>query len=760
MDEKSAQVQGSNGLNQFLGRPPSLLQFFARLPKWFVSHRLEVLLTVLLIVLLTTGAFVALFGTDQGRDLLQLALDQKSALTLFSGLSVAMILVVFLLRTVAKGAPKSDPGTIIYVTAFGKLVAKGAPKSDPGTAHRDDLEEWFVLLILTAFGMAIVAGWYGKSVWLGIEVYFTGGMIGAVVVALVVQFFERSPMCAGYIFLCFSIVCLLAVAYSPTEIGATFGSPLLLTVLLILWILFVFALAAIGFLSGRPGYGIKGAFFGVMVWLVVKLLGIDPFSLGYLDRDYVRQQDGPRSDTLPTLKAAYLAWRKKQTEPVPQLVLVAAAGGGIRASYWTSLVLTRLADRGTDLRGKLFAASGVSGGSLGLGVSYGLLSAPAFTCAAAGDIREPCVKLFHRQDFLVGPLGATLAGYPANIFVPFFPRRNYALEIGWERAWQDTVGHQSPVARAFSAPMTALWPEDGRNRPLLLLNATSARSGERVMSADVRTDWIYLQTPCRLNLAEEINLSLSAAIGASARFPIVSDWGWLWRPKSPGCGRLEGVADGGFYDNYGAATILDLLNGLASQNGGSVNLQRDVNLVVIQITSDPTRQMGCIFKKLDAESMSHDDTRSTDDYCSPPPQQTAFQNAAFNRLDEILQRELGLDVKLPRLSLEIEAFQTSFLGSGEPGVIDVETQARAVNGIKVAEMLRERTCALGGSYYHFAMTGAEAIPLNWTLSPTSQTRLSALLDRGRGKDRLDRLVTELRTGVGLGQCYTLARARK
>jgi hypothetical protein len=707
MDEKSPQEQSSNRVKELFAqtwaRRPSRKRFRPR--EWHRSNHLEVWLTVALIVGLPIVAISVLFGTELGRDLLELALDQTPAFILltpafilFSGLSGAIILVVFLAWTVVTGTLRSDP-----------------------------LEKFLTLLVLTALGMAIFAGSYSKSVWLGVGVYFVGCFIGGVVVMPVLPFFKY-PRRTGYTYLGISIICLLAVAYFSADIGGKFVSPVLLVLLAILWILFVFALAAIGFLSERRASGIMWAFLGVFVWLLVKTLFIDPFSLVHLDRDYVRQ--GPPSDTPPMLQkleAAYRAWREKQTEPVPKVVLVAAAGGGIRASYWTSLVLTRLADRGTDLRRKLFAASGVSGGSLGLGVSYGLLSAPAFTCAAASHLREPCVKLFHRQDFLVGPLGATLAGYPANFLVPFFKSRNYALEIGWERAWRDTVGQDSPLANAFSDPMTALWPKDKLNRPLLLLNATSARSGERVMSADVNIDWIDLQTSCRLNLAEEINLPLSAAIGASARFPFVSDWGWLWRPKSPGCGRLEGVADGGFFDNYGAATILDLLDGLASQKGGGVNLQRDVNLVVIQITSDPSREMGCLFKKLDAESRSHDGTGSTDDYCSLPPEQTAFQS--------------------------------SFLGSGEPSVIHVETQARAVNGIKIANRLRERTCALGGSYYHFAMTGAEAIPLNWALSPTSQTRLSELLDRGPGRDRLDRLVTELRTGVGLGQC-AFARAQK
>ena len=78
----------------------------------------------------------------------------------------------------------------------------------------------------------------------------------------------------------------------------------------------------------------------------------------------------------PTVGAAARAWYAQAKSaydevhgegPVPMLV-VATAGGGIRAAYWTATVLERLEadfkDQG-GVRPYLFAISGVSGGSVG-----------------------------------------------------------------------------------------------------------------------------------------------------------------------------------------------------------------------------------------------------------------------------------------------------------------------------------------------------------------------------------------------------------
>jgi hypothetical protein len=643
------------------------------------------------------------------------------------------------------------------------VVEPGSRKIVAAVNVNDAPPKELMLIIFTVMGMAFFAGYEG-GILLGIEVYFIS-VISSSLLTLLITLFD-GPY-EGYVVSALSIVGLVVVAYFPGQIGTYLGSPLLATVSIILWILFVFGLARIGVLAGRPGHGIKTMLLCVVaLWITGSILAfVTEHRHGYPSLDYVHESSGSQFLTpLPSLATAYKKW-DKQVDP-KTLVLVAAAGGGIRASYWTSLILTRLADRVEGLRGKLFAASGVSGGSLGLGLFYSLLSAPVLACAAVEpDSRrkrlEPCVSAFHENDFLAGPLGATLAGYPANaVFMRLFPSRNLALETGWERAWRKAVGEKNKDA--FSSPMTALWSDDG-HRPLLLLNATSTRSGERAIAADVRIvepDWIRLRRKCHLNIVEEINLPLSAAIGASARFPLLSDWGWIRQPKSKGCDKLEGVADGGFYENYGAETLIDLLDWLADPEGGHVNL-RNVRLVVIQITSNPSIEMGCLIKKLDADGWSTSDAKVTYDYCSPKTQVAAGDAQKPTSLEasgttSINDAPGAFDFALATLASLRERLASQ--DPIEPGVVKVAMQASEASGIGVAERLRQLVCSVGGSYYHFSMTGVKDIPLGWAISKTSRDRLSAILDNaGTAKSRLERLATELNTGAAQGQCLPTER---
>jgi hypothetical protein len=243
---------------------------------------------------------------------------------------------------------------------------------------------------------------------------------------------------------------------------------------------------------------------------------------------------------------------------------------------------------------------------------------------------------------------------------------------------------------------------------------------------------------------------LSASIGASARFPFVSDWGWVKISHADNCKQLEALADGGFYDNYGATTLIDLINKLKSIDADFFG---KFHVVVIQITSDPLRDTGCLFENLDA-----DKTDPAKNFCETEPPQPNFwtnivdEGARLVHLEGPVQPSAALRQFFTNVS---SMLQNAAFGGGGPGVMDVALQARAATGIDVAQSLRSITCSeLHGSYYHFGMTGAVDIPLGWALSQTSQDRLIKLItDRDDyRKRRLDRLIDELKTNKAQSQC--------
>src|SRR6266850_2324328 len=125
----------------------------------------------------------------------------------------------------------------------------------------------------------------------------------------------------------------------------------------------------------------------------------------------------------------------KENRPAP-IVFVATAGGGIRAAYWTAVALGHLSDQLPKFPDRVFAISGVSGGSLG---------AVAMEALFASENPPPqgfkeAAKSLLQHDFL-GP--AILRMAFTEVVMPLsdvvgFTDRGKALELGWSAAWRRT----------------------------------------------------------------------------------------------------------------------------------------------------------------------------------------------------------------------------------------------------------------------------------------------------------------------------------
>lgn len=207
----------------------------------------------------------------------------------------------------------------------------------------------------------------------------------------------------------------------------------------------------------------------------------------------VRLKDAAAGNRV-TIDAALDQWGRRQTEvttarpagsePIP-LVFVASAGGGIRAAYWTTIVLNCLVKNqdnagwkpiGMDMNNvcthrmsmdSVFLASGISGGSLGLAVTKAFKDAPAVPWS------EPLGKDF---------LGPTVAGVAFRDLPNAFVRLRATgqdsaavLEKSWEKSVRDAKGDLESgfLATAWSTP-------DRLDFPLLALSGTSVTDGCRV----------------------------------------------------------------------------------------------------------------------------------------------------------------------------------------------------------------------------------------------------------------------------------------
>ena len=266
-------------------------------------------------------------------------------------------------------------------------------------------------------------------------------------------------------------------------------------------------------------------------------------------------------DERPTVAAAASAWYKQAEAaygkahgegPVPMLI-VATAGGGIRAAYWTATVLEKLAgdfENEGGVRPYLFAISGVSGGSVGAAAFDAALVQRDESQCKAGDATCPLSTKFLTADFLAPALASLVFVDTPSSFLPFGQDdRGTALERSFESA----------SGGLLTRPFLSLFPykknpaAEGRApwRPILLLNATHEETGKRIITGHVLIERnVFIDSLDALHVLGK-DVRASTAAHNSARFTYISPAGDL--------GDKHGsVIDGGYFENYGALSALEL----------------------------------------------------------------------------------------------------------------------------------------------------------------------------------------------------------
>jgi hypothetical protein len=506
----------------------------------------------------------------------------------------------------------------------------------------------------------------------------------------------------------------------------------------------------------------------VFLLLLVWLLGAGALDKqgSYYDARVV-QPASPEAAALDrralTSGSTFSAWADREaTGGATPLLFVSAAGGGIRAAYWTSVVLRcvlegigddpacRYGGDAASARasgGAFFAASGISGGSLGL-ASY-----------VAHLRHDPAAGWPERRldDDYVAP--AIAWGLWADLPLAFLRRgggtdRDEVLERAFERSWDEQLSDQgltgllwrggastegTPLAEGFFE----LWATSGSRGPipLLLLNGTKVQDGCRfnvsVINAAVDGDarrrstvderlvedclalrlfeWrpnvrpenqIYVFPARRdeFSLASTDDLQdflcgtdraaaqaepaedvrLSTAVMLSARFPWVMPSGRLTR-----CGREDvspiNLVDGGYFDTSGASPLVELWSEIAAEVGRRNGAGACIVPVFIQI-----------------DTGYDDPTRATP---SRPPEALVPPKAA-------------LAARNAREANARQAAALAFSGPFPPGTKATRPGVTEVD--RFAHM------------YPHAHPGSKA-PLGWTLSGTARRDLRRQLRTNHGE---------------------------
>ena len=389
-------------------------------------------------------------------------------------------------------------------------------------------------------------------------------------------------------------------------------------------------------------------------------------------------------------------------------VVVAISGGATRAAIWGARVLREL-ERASGPGGpSVFAVSSVSGGSLAAAAYMGLLArldAPQ-RCAAGSTPKraerlEFLAALERMQDAL-GPLlaGALLVDVPRAIFSPVAalahlatgrsPRggdRAEALERAFERLWRVArpagSTEDGPPRADFGDPFLSLFYDINGIRPgmpVWIANGTDVGTGNRLLTAPFSPAgaWPFRAAADTL-AALGADVAISTAINNSARFPYLEPAGELRRsrqsapppgtaPADDGRSAAAEIVDGGYFDNEGLETALELADWLRTAGPGLIADRRAVEPIIVEATG---------------EGVTIDHIVR----CGSPPDDPAIVPGTA-RPPQLLAPVLG--------------------------ILDVRGSHSAV----LLREARDRYCAPRKAFFHFYLPGEDLgdVPLNWILS--------------------------------------------
>lgn len=488
---------------------------------------------------------------------------------------------------------------------------------------------------------------------------------------------------------------------------------------LVLGLLFALSPVAVGRALGTLPIVLLTAANGVMLgtcllylsrrWrlpLLVLLLVMAVIFSRWNDNHAMRLAEDEPGPAPQTIQEHFRQWQGSRTgKPI---FVVAAEGGGIRAAYWAALVLSRLEDRAPGFSRQVFAVSGVSGGSLG-GAVFAALAAekesgrplpcgPLSKCA--GDI------LGH--DFLSPPIARMVAPDFVQRFLPVplpLTDRAHALEDGWGDAWENVVG-----TRRFDRPFQELWKDGAVSIvPSLVLNGTHVESGRRIVTTNLRWSSGDLRDTYDLLRVVRSDLPLKTAVHNSARFAYVSPAGTMrprgvspWWPWGEDRGH---VVDGGYFENSGTVSALELVNVLQEACGHTC----DNRIYMIHLQNNPAMDP----KQPSVNPENPDSTLDREDV----PQEDSSKDLqpftkSYPRLNELLSPIRALaNTRDARGGLAVKSAQAALSPPGQP--------SRFLE-LGLCELIKDPK----------GEKKRAPLPLGWQLSETSRNAMQDQLRQG------------------------------
>jgi hypothetical protein len=347
--------------------------------------------------------------------------------------------------------------------------------------------------------------------------------------------------------------------------------------------------------------------------------------------------------------------------------------------------------------------SSVSGGSLGAAVYLAELNAQS--SPAKSLHREKMLDAL-TADFLGSALGGMFfLDFTQHLLPLGFPDRAEALERSWESAWGKDGLEKGFLAQQKTGEL-----------PYLFLNSTDAITGRRVIHSPLVVAGALPEVLDYFEVSPD-DIRLSTAAMNSARFTYLSPGGVVHNNDSVAL-RL---VDGGYFENYGADTAIDILLTMWKDKTKQSNFRP----VVIQIVSDP---------ELNPEDEPKLVECSTDmGTAEPDPEDGNFDGLASETLTPVnglmKTREARGLLATKRLACLTDRLQGKyFMFRMKPRPVQASVIARVLGAKK---------------------DGVHP-PLGWLMGGQTRTQIQDQLSKDCAtRETMKRLVTLLSTGVDL-----------
>lgn len=400
------------------------------------------------------------------------------------------------------------------------------------------------------------------------------------------------------------------------------------------------ALLALGVLAGLFNLvtliSIRSSF-NVMIVLIALAICFgqfrDPYPVRFLDSGNT-QKFSDRPDVKMYLRKWFQMRLPKVKESDPstkfRVYIVLSNGGASRAGKWTSTVLSHLQDSSFQIspddsfKDHILCIAGASGGSVGNCAFYSLLKASHEGMIGGNEFSLHTDRFFD-TDFLTFTLARLLGPDMVRHLIPFnipLDNRADALEKVLARGSADTL-----LNNYFEKPFTSMLDSTG-SLPILFVNTTQVDNGMPGVISTVllpqnsqRQDVLSLVDSVGIHRGTgDVRLSTAAVL--SSRFPYVSPAGKVFDRY---------YVDGGYFDNSGAGTVLELiqeLNGFLSDSSLSdvLRYRHRFTFHILHITNSEV-----------AQRPSHEINPLTNDLLAPVLTLAGMQGSSTNIGNGILR---------------------------------------------------------------------------------------------------------------------------